>query len=51
MHVVRGTLTANGCELFAGDALMVTEDVPLELLKCKAAEVLVFDLPGPQRQS
>ncbi len=46
VHVARGALTANGIGLEAGDALAITEDGRLTLDQGRAAEVLVFDLPG-----
>jgi len=44
VHVVRGTLTANGQDLTTGDALQVRETSRLALTAGKDAEVLVFDL-------
>ena len=44
VHVARGTLTANGHELGAGDALK-TDAGTIELEHGADAEVLVFDLP------
>ncbi len=49
LHVARGSLTANGAKLAAGDALKVTDGTPLRLDKATDAEVLVFDLPPPGR--
>jgi hypothetical protein len=46
VHVARGAIEANGIALGAGDALQITGDVKLHLERGKAAEVLVFDLPG-----
>jgi quercetin 2,3-dioxygenase len=46
VHVARGTLTANGVALGAGDALKITRDTELRLAGGDNAEVLVFDLPG-----
>ena len=46
VHVARGSLTANGTALEAGDALMLREERSLELTAGTDAEVLVFDLPG-----
>jgi len=46
VHVARGTVTANGRTLAAGDALKLTGERRLELSGGSAAEVLVFDLPG-----
>ena len=48
VHVVRGTLNANGVSLGAGDALKLTDTATLDLAAGKDAEVLVFDLPGAQ---
>ncbi|MGH6915993.1 MAG: pirin family protein [Geminicoccales bacterium] len=45
VHVARGTITANGVVLAAGDALK-TEEEPIELGNGAGAEVLVFDLPA-----
>jgi redox-sensitive bicupin YhaK (pirin superfamily) len=46
LHVARGSLTANGVALDAGDAMRVTDGTKLELRDARDAEVLVFDLPG-----
>jgi hypothetical protein len=46
VHVARGTVTANGEALEAGDALKLTGVTRLEIADGRAAEVLVFDLPG-----
>jgi hypothetical protein len=46
VHVARGAMEANGIALGAGDALQITGDIKLHLERGKAAEVLVFDLPG-----
>ena len=46
VHVARGGLTANGEALRAGDALKLIGVTRLELASGRAAEVLVFDLPG-----
>jgi len=45
VHVARGTITANGVPLGAGDALRVTDSGKLQLSDARDAEVLVFDLP------
>jgi redox-sensitive bicupin YhaK (pirin superfamily) len=45
VHLARGSLTANGQALQAGDALMLNDETRLELAAGKLAEVLVFDLP------
>jgi hypothetical protein len=44
VHVALGSITVNGQQLQAGDALK-TEDAVLELEDGKNAEVLLFDLP------
>jgi redox-sensitive bicupin YhaK (pirin superfamily) len=44
LHVVRGTVAANGEKLSAGDALQLTGEAGLELHEGSNAEVLVFDL-------
>jgi hypothetical protein len=46
VHVARGTITANGATLAAGDALKLTDSTELTLQDGNGAEVLVFDLPG-----
>ena len=46
VHVARGTLTANGVVLAAGDALRISDRSTLALSEARDAEVLVFDLPG-----
>lgn len=46
VHAVRGTVTANGETLAAGDALKLTGVTTLEFSNGADAEVLVFDLPG-----
>ena len=46
VHVARGSVTANGAALAAGDALKLTDARSLELSHGTGAEVLVFDLPG-----
>jgi redox-sensitive bicupin YhaK (pirin superfamily) len=46
LHVARGTLTANGSTLEAGDALRISDGSVLTLSQARDAEVLVFDLPG-----
>jgi redox-sensitive bicupin YhaK (pirin superfamily) len=45
VHVARGTVSANGELLKAGDALKLTGTSPLHLGHGRDAEVLVFDLP------
>jgi quercetin 2,3-dioxygenase len=46
LHVARGSLTANGSTLEAGDALRIGDGSLLTLSRARDAEVLVFDLPG-----
>jgi redox-sensitive bicupin YhaK (pirin superfamily) len=46
VHVARGTVTANGTALNAGDAVTLTDTEKLELNRGQQAEVLVFDLPS-----
>jgi len=45
VHVARGTVTANGERLEAGDALKVVDSQEVVLEAGQDAEVLVFDLP------
>jgi redox-sensitive bicupin YhaK (pirin superfamily) len=45
VHVARGSITANGQELGAGDALKLQDVAELTLTMGSEAEVLVFDLP------
>jgi quercetin 2,3-dioxygenase len=45
VHVARGSITANGAALQAGDALKLTDTRQLTVGQGHAAEVLVFDLP------
>ncbi len=44
LHLVRGSLEANGKRLAAGDAAMLENESELSLSNAQAAEVLVFDL-------
>jgi len=44
VHLIRGTLTANGVVLAAGDAMALAGEARLELGGADQAEVLVFDL-------
>jgi redox-sensitive bicupin YhaK (pirin superfamily) len=46
VHVARGTVTANGAALQAGDALKLIDAGKLTLGQGRDAEVLVFDLPN-----
>jgi quercetin 2,3-dioxygenase len=45
VHVARGTVTANGQALVAGDAAKLTGEPQVRLSHGEAAEVLVFLLP------
>jgi hypothetical protein len=51
VHVVRGSINANGVGLSAGDALRITDDSTLRLQEGQDSEVLVFDLPGQKQRS
>jgi redox-sensitive bicupin YhaK (pirin superfamily) len=51
LHVARGSLTANGAGLGAGDALKAGDAPELVLEKGTNAEVIVFDLPGRGAQA
>ena len=44
VHLVEGRLQVNGCDLSAGDALMISEESALGLCQGEQAHVLVFDL-------
>jgi redox-sensitive bicupin YhaK (pirin superfamily) len=44
LHVARGSLQANGFQLSAGDALMYTDAMEVELRSAIDAEVLLFDM-------
>jgi redox-sensitive bicupin YhaK (pirin superfamily) len=44
VHLVKGSLTVNGIELSAGDALMMAHESAIKLSQGNQAEVLVFDL-------
>lgn len=46
VHVVRGRVDVNGISLSDGDGLKVIDAAPVTLSNGRAAEVLVFDLPG-----
>jgi redox-sensitive bicupin YhaK (pirin superfamily) len=48
VHVVRGSVSANGVVLQGGDALKLIDVDALQLAGGDNAEVLVFDLPGMQ---
>ena len=45
VHVVRGSVVANGEHLSAGDALKLRDESAVTLAQGQDAEVLVFDLP------
>ncbi len=45
VHVARGQLEVNGYALSAGDALMMGDEVAVEIKAGQQAEVLLFDLP------
>ena len=45
LHVIRGTLSANGHTLTGGDALKVSSAGELTLENAQDAEILLFDLP------
>ena len=45
IHVARGSISANGVALSAGDALKLSDVDAVTLARGKDAEVLVFDLP------
>lgn len=45
VHVARGTVTVNGAELKAGDALKLSDVSTVDISAGQQAEVLVFDLP------
>ena len=45
VHVARGSITANGAALSAGDALKLSDVDAVKLERGQDAEVLVFDLP------
>lgn len=45
LHVARGSATANGHRLQAGDALLYAGEDTVSISEGEAAEVLVFDLP------
>jgi len=46
LHVARGSVSANGSVLNAGDALKLTAAGELRIEQGAGAEVIVFDLPG-----
>ena len=45
VHVARGSVTANGTALKAGDALMITDVDAVTIERGDKAEVIVFELP------
>jgi redox-sensitive bicupin YhaK (pirin superfamily) len=46
VHVARGSVSANGTRLDAGDAASWTAETTVHLEKGANAEVLLFDLDG-----
>ena len=46
VHVARGEALVNGQRLQAGDALKVSDEAQLRIAEGRAAEILLFDLPG-----
>jgi redox-sensitive bicupin YhaK (pirin superfamily) len=46
VHVARGALHVAGLHLEAGDGLKITDAGDIEIREGRAAEVLLFDLPG-----
>ena len=46
VHMVAGTIRANGLQLTAGDGMKLRDVALLELREGQGAELLVFDLPG-----
>jgi redox-sensitive bicupin YhaK (pirin superfamily) len=46
VHVARGSLHVAGLHLEAGDGLKITDAGDIDFKEGKAAEVIVFDLPG-----
>jgi quercetin 2,3-dioxygenase len=45
VHVIRGTVWANGVQLHGGDALKLSDEASVQLKDAENAELLVFDLP------
>lgn len=45
LHLARGTLTANGVALKAGDALKVIDEALIKVKNANNTEILLFDLP------
>jgi redox-sensitive bicupin YhaK (pirin superfamily) len=45
VHVIRGSVWANGLHLHGGDALKLTGEASIRLVDAQDAELLVFDLP------
>ncbi len=45
VHVAQGSLTVNGIELKAGDALKVADEPTITAAQATGAEILLFDLP------
>ena len=46
LHLIRGTINANGVALGGGDALKIRDQAKVELRQAEDAELLLFDLPG-----
>jgi redox-sensitive bicupin YhaK (pirin superfamily) len=46
VHVIRGEIEVNGHALSTGDALKLSQESEVRIVKARDAEVLVFDLPG-----
>ena len=45
VHVIRGSIVANGVTLVGGDALKVSDESLVTLSQADGAEILLFDLP------
>jgi len=46
LHLIRGTIEANGISLGGGDALKIRDQTQVELRQANDAELLLFDLPA-----
>ena len=46
LHLIRGTLSANGVALKGGDALKITDEKAIVVDAAHDAEFLLFDLPA-----
>jgi redox-sensitive bicupin YhaK (pirin superfamily) len=44
VHLIQGSLSVNGQDLNAGDALLIQDESQIDIANGKSAEVLVFDL-------